>query len=112
MMAMVKRVWIAQCLCPARHCIMATAGEAMTPAEVEERVTRPLRDKVMRWLLDGTINPWCALCDAKAETWHFETGRTRWASLDDARPELEKNQAEQAVTRAMWGDTHRRKPDA
>jgi hypothetical protein len=107
-----NRVWIAQCLCPQRHCIMAGADEAKSGAEAEQKVMRYLRETVEEWLARGTINPWCGLCGAPQESWTFELGRTRWATLEEALPEMRKSEAEQAATSAVWGDIHRSKPDA
>ena len=99
------RVWITQCLCPQRHCILATAGEADNEREAEELVAVPLRKHIGGLLKAGTINPWCGLCHAKAETWHYELGRTRFGSLDEAKPALMEEEAKQMLTRSLCGGT-------
>jgi hypothetical protein len=101
------RVWIAQCLCPARHCVLATAGEAASEAAAKETIVDPLRAQVAEALKSGVINPWCGLCNARAETWRYDLGRTRFRSMDEAAPELLRIEAEQAATRALWGDIPR-----
>jgi hypothetical protein len=88
------RVFIVQCLCPARHCIMATALEA----ESAEQCTDA--GKLLLETLDGAIarkllNGWCELCRAPREKWHLETGRTPWGTMAEAKPHLEASQREQ-----------------
>ena len=104
---MSKRVWIARCLCPARHCVLASAGEAENEAAAEATVAGPLRAQVAEVLKSGVINPWCGLCNARAETWRYDIARTRFRSMEEAAPELLQIEAEQAATRALWGDIPR-----
>jgi hypothetical protein len=99
-------IWIAQCLCPARHCMMATAGEADSEAEAQAEVRQPLRRLVASLLLDGALNQWCGLCGAHRATWKYEVARSRYRTREEAVPELKRLEAEQALTRAVWGDTH------
>jgi hypothetical protein len=100
---MSRRVWIAQCLCPQRHCIMASIDEAADQAEAEDKISKPLREQVAKAVADNTVNPWCGICQAPRETWHFELGRTRWTNMAEAMPEIEKNAAAQALTGAVFG---------
>jgi hypothetical protein len=100
------RVWIAECLCPQRHCVLAASGEA--PSELGAEPIRALLVKQVAELLRAELlNPWCGLCHAPAESWRYELGRTRFASMAEARPDMEQNAAEQAITRAVWGDLKR-----
>jgi hypothetical protein len=109
---MVTRVWIAQCLCPQRHCIVAVADTAFDRADAEQNIIGRLRATVEQWLADRTLNPWCGLCGLPRASWRYEVGRTRWATLREAMPEIRKNEAEQAVTAAVWGDSpHRQRPN-
>jgi hypothetical protein len=101
------RVWIAQCLCPQRHCILATAGEAENEAAAEATVAGPLRKQVAELLKSGEINPWCGLCNARAETWRYDLARSRFRSMEEAAPDLLRSEVEQAATRALWGDMKR-----
>jgi hypothetical protein len=99
-----KRVWIAQCLCPQRHAILAAGGEAEDHSAAEEALIKPLRTQVTRMIGSGTINPWCGLCKAPIESWRYEVGRTRFASMAEAEPHLRQNEREQAVVRRAFGD--------
>lgn len=98
------RVWIAQCLCPQRHAILAVSSEAEDRQAAEESLIKPLREQVTRMIGSGTINPWCGLCAADVETWTYELGRTRFASMQEAEPELRQNEREQAHVRRLFGD--------
>jgi hypothetical protein len=102
-----KRVWIAQCLCPHRHTILATAGEADGAEAAEEQVAAPLREAVEEALQSDVLNPWCGLCRAPAESWRYEVGRTRFRTMEEATPALRRNEAEQAATRQVFGDLPR-----
>lgn len=99
-------VWICQCLCPARHCILAVTGEFDTErAAVALRVE--LRRAVVGLLASGAMNPWCGLCDAKRATWRYEVRRTIFATMAAAEPGLREIEAAQARTRRAWGDLHK-----
>jgi hypothetical protein len=99
----VTRVWIAQCLCPRRHAIIAAAGEAEDEATAAELVAKPLREQLDELLAEGIFNPWCGICRAPSETWRHELRRSRFASMEEAAPELWRLQLEQAVARAVLG---------
>jgi hypothetical protein len=98
------RVWIAQCLCPQRHCIMAAADEAESQTIAERTVLAELRRKVADMLADNVLNPWCGLCRAPHSTWRYEVGRTSFATLPEALPSLLEKEAEQRTTAARLGD--------
>ena len=104
-------VWICQCLCPDRHCILATADEAENEDEASRLIRTPLRRKVIELLRDGTLNPWCALCDANRATWRYELRRTAFASLAEALPALRAIEAENVTTNRVWGDLHKTRPN-
>ena len=101
------RVWIAQCLCPARHCIMAGVGEAETRREAEDDIAKPLRETVAEALNKGIANPRCGICKAPADTWIYDLSRTPFRSMKEAEPHLRINEAEQALAREMFGDMKR-----
>lgn len=103
------RVWIAQCLCPARHCIIAVTGEADS-ADAAQGLRASLRWSVAEMLRQQTINPWCSLCGAAHTTWNYEVGRMVFRTMAEALPHLHEVEKQQAVTRALWGDLHRTKP--
>lgn len=108
---MTRRVWIAQCLCPSRHAILGGAGEANDRAEAEELVLRPLERLIAECLAAGVLNPWCSLCGAKRESWKFEVARSRFKNMAEANPVMREEEEKQAITRAIWGDLHRGKPN-
>lgn len=103
-------VHIVQTLCPARHCILALAYES----DIEE--AQPGADTANARMVEGAvdsmirrrhINPWCGLCKAPRETWTTEDRKTKFATMAEARPELERLEQEQALTRAMLGEAAR-----
>lgn len=103
-----SRVWIAQCLCPQRHCILASAGEADDATAAEKTVVAELRKQMDALLLAGVLNPWCGLCKAAAADWHYEVGRTRFASMDEAQESLKTIEREMAMTAILYGDHGKR----
>lgn len=103
-------VWIAQCLCPDRHCIVATAGEAETEELACIVILRVVRRAVERAVREKIINPWCSLCGADHRSWHYEVGRTAFRTMEEAVPQLREIERQQAVTNALWGDLHQTKP--
>jgi hypothetical protein len=103
-------VWIAQCLCLRRHCICAGVDEAADELDAEIKIAAPLREELSRLIESGGVNPWCGICHAPRETWHFELGRSRWTTLAEAAPEIHKIAAEQAATGAVFGELLGAKP--
>ena len=69
------RVWIAQCLCPQRHCILAAADEANDENEAT-RISAWLQRRIAAKLIAGELSPWCGLCRAPVESWRYEVTRT------------------------------------
>jgi hypothetical protein len=99
-------VWLCQCLCPDRHCIMAAAHEAKTHAEADALITVGLREQLEGMIAEGTMNPRCGLCGASDATWRYELARTRFATMAEALPwliELERANQEAAD---RFGDIH------
>lgn len=97
-----RRVWIAQCLCPQRHAILAAAKEADDRSEAEALIAQ-LRTQVTRMIGSGTINPWCGLCQSPIESWLYELDRTRFATMREAMPALRFSEREQAELRRAIG---------
>jgi hypothetical protein len=91
-------IWIAQILCPDRHCIQAAAfDDAQTPliwAQAELIATAEHRVR------DGAICRECVICGSAA--WRIEVGRTRFATMDAARPEIERLERENDATRRFF----------
>ncbi|HEV8364579.1 MAG TPA: hypothetical protein VGQ52_13775 [Gemmatimonadaceae bacterium] len=77
-------IWLTQCLCEHRHCIIAGAFDdaSITVAEgardTEEMLTQMVALKL--------ANPWCRIC--RSGKFHYETGRTPFTSMDEAGPAL------------------------
>ena len=98
-----RRVWVAQCLCPQRHAIMAAANEARD-RDHAQRLLVELERAIEDWLAKGVINPWCGICHAKQETWRYEVGRTRWETLDEANAALAQTAAENITAGILFGE--------
>lgn len=101
-----NRVWIVQCLCPMRHCILAASGEARDAAAASPLVDE-LKKAVGELISSRTFNPWCGICHSPMGTWKYELARTRFGSMAEAAPFLRQNEEAQAVTRAILGDIPR-----
>ncbi len=69
---------LAQCLCPARHCILAALGECDPNDAIAE-----LKAAIER-AVPQTLNPWCGICRAPRSSWSFECGSFEAASVEDA----------------------------
>lgn len=80
------RVHLVQCICPARHCIMAVAGEE--PPETAAAIVDQLRSAIEQTIAAGRIDPWCALCRAPREQWTFEIVAIPGRTLDEIMPSL------------------------
>ena len=100
-------VWLAQCLCPDRHTICATAGDATDVTDAQIAILVPLREQVDAILAAKTFNPWCGLCHAPASEWTYEVRRTAFTTMEEAEPALRRLEDEQIVTAAIWGDMPR-----
>jgi hypothetical protein len=87
------QVWIAQCLCPQRHCISATAGVAESQSDAEIVIIGELQEKLAGLIRDGVFSPWCGLCGATQASWRYEVGRTVWRTLEAALPKLGERDA-------------------
>lgn len=101
-----RRVWLAQCLCPQRHMIAGTAGEADSEADAKDKLVGSLEEGMDRLFApDGGGNPWCGMCGAERDTWRIEVGRTPWRSMKEASGPLMDNHVRQVLTSAILG-TH------
>lgn len=100
-------VWICQCLCPSRHSIMATTGEADSESVAEQHVRAPLRQELAALLKEGLLNGWCALCGADQSTWRHELRRTVYRTMDEAMPALIREEGANLATNVLWGDLHK-----
>jgi hypothetical protein len=99
-------VWIVQCLCPRRHCIMAVAYE---PGSMDHAAAEgALREAVARAIAGGLLNPWCALCGSR--DFGYSAGRTPYRTIAEARAPLAELERRQEATREWL--LSRRPPDA
>jgi len=110
---MTARVWIAQCLCPARHCITALveeSAEGSEPLGLEQKLRAAIAD-----LTGGPgaiLNPHCGLCGAPQAGWTYEVRPTVFRELAVALGHLRELEARQARVRALFGDLeHRQRPN-
>jgi len=80
-------VYLAQLLCPERHCILAFAGQydslEAAQGELQARVQEAFDVAVGRKL----FNPWCGICHS--ERLHIEVGRTNFRTIEEAMPTLQ-----------------------
>ena len=88
-------VYLAQLLCPERHCIVANARFCSTPQDVESLASE-LRAAFAAGIKNKLWNPWCGLCRCMAL--HVETGRTAYATMKEAAPALKAAAEAQRVT--------------
>lgn len=99
-----RNIRLVQCLCPHRHCIMALAFDPRAMADSE--ATDRLKESIAELIAEKSINPWCELC--RSREWHYEVGVTGFATLEQARPILQEEQARQLATQAYFRDLPRR----
>jgi hypothetical protein len=102
---------IVQCLCPARHCILAfpyTPGMTTAHKDLggcvdiilsEESAANYLRDMVEGLVASRAINPWCGICDSR--TFQYEDRVTAFQSMEEAVPFLRRLEAEQSRAAAV-----------
>lgn len=90
-----SKVKLVQCLCPERHCITAIAFQDLPESEAISK----LQSIVDSSIASSLINPWCAICGSRK--WHYEVGKTRFSTMEEAEPELAKTEVEQRKTIAL-----------
>lgn len=95
---MAGHVWLCQCLCPARHCIIAAAELADGADDAVATIEMPLRKALVEAIALGVLNPYCGLCSAGRSSWRYETTRTRYATMEAAIPELRALEERQYMT--------------
>lgn len=100
------RVYITQLLCPDRHCIFALAFVAGGTAEEILAAMAANHDAVRATFKEAVdrnvLNPKCELCQAEAAKFTCETGRTDYASLPEAVPQLRAMEAENLKGRRQF----------
>lgn len=93
-------VWITQCLCPRRHCIMAAVFDENDRAPKDGNTA--LKEEIEKLIGEGSINPWCGICYSRVFT--YETRRTRFASMEEAVPEVLATQMENIKAGELLGE--------
>jgi hypothetical protein len=89
-------IWITQCLCPKRHCIIACAwDEAMQTKESAEAL---LKEAVETLIAAHDINGHCGIC--LNTVFNYESERTRFNTMEEAAPTLARMQLENLITGA------------
>lgn len=99
------RVHLVQCLCPARHCIMASAGQEPPGTAAESLAI--VKEAIEAAIAAKKINPYCAICRAPREHWNFEVATIPGRTLEELRPALEREERNQAQTAAAIAATQR-----
>ncbi len=77
-------VWLAQCVCPAGHTIMAVANEADGLADAKANCVDPLEHQVKKFVRDDRIENKCGMCGAMFWTWRICLTRTEFATMGEA----------------------------
>lgn len=96
---MKRGVYIAQLLCPARHCVLASAEYCWEPSAVEDLGAR-LEEKFAALVARGILNPHCEIC--RSRDLQVETMRTRFETLEEALPALRLTEALQRQAADFW----------
>lgn len=96
-------IHIIQCLCPARHCVLAAAYDDTKTTGKD--ALELFQSMVLVAIDGGGLNRWCGICQSR--DWHYEDGVTRFTTLEDAKPFIEQCQADQLASRAFIDATQR-----
>lgn len=81
-------IWITQCLCERRHCLMAGAWD---DTEVtREQGIRETREQIASMMQSGDLNR-CRICHSTK--FHYESGRTKWQTMEEAAGPLAESEA-------------------
>lgn len=94
-------LWLAQLLCPQRHCILALAYdiEDTKPAEIEARFSMILTSTM------NLMNPWCGICGSRKL--HVEHGKLATDDWDEATAILREAEQKNLATRQVLGEQNR-----
>lgn len=98
-------IYIIQCLCPNRHAIFAVTYD---PADMPHDVAMAtFQSTVEKLIAEKAIDPWCGIC--KSRDWTYEQRRTKYATMEEAKPEMMQLEWEQILTRAQIEQEKRNK---
>jgi hypothetical protein len=90
-------VYLIQCLCPQRHCILGMAYEADEPSDDK---LAEFKANVVRLVAVSAMDPWCGICQSR--NWSYETKKTPYLTLEEAEGPLRMVEAMQARTREFF----------
>lgn len=92
-------VYIIQCLCPNRHAIY---GIAYDPKDMPHDVAMAVfQQQIEEWIATKTINPWCGICAQGEKSWTYEQRRTKYKTMEEAKPELKALELEMMLSRMV-----------
>jgi hypothetical protein len=99
-MAMMEpRVYIAQILCPSRHCVVGAANVCETDEQIDT-LREMLQAKFDSMCAPGGgFNRKCELCGSTVL--HIEVGRTQFKNVDEAMPHLRESEKTQRLVAAF-----------
>lgn len=92
-------VWLAQCVCPNGHTIMAYANEAQGLLDAKQSVVDRLHQHMIDRFRDGTIALTCFVCKAHRDQWRFCVARTPYATMVEAQPHFDAVERRNALKR-------------
>ena len=72
-------IWIAQWLCPSRHCAIAVAWDD------QETTAKNAEQQGEGAFTQGILNRWCGICGGSL---YVEHGRTAFKTMEEALPHL------------------------
>lgn len=87
-------IWLTQWLCPQRHCSIALAWDE------KETTAAAIEDTGEGLYRRGVVNRWCGICGGEL---HVEHGRSKFKTMEEAKPFLEECQKENLAAREALG---------
>ena len=93
-----RKVYIAQLLCPQRHCVLAAAGEFDSPEDALSLAYK-LSQTFGEACIAGLLNHKCELCGAT--DLKVEVAPTRFRTMEEAREPMAQLERQQGATRAF-----------
>jgi hypothetical protein len=92
----VKKVYIAQLMCPERHCVVGMAGEFESQQEAEPALSH-LLGLMFGEMVRGGVKEECGLCHATRL--RVEVAPSRFRTMEEATPVLRELEERQRLTR-------------
>lgn len=89
------KVYIAQLLCPRRHCVVASVGEFQSIQDAQT-LGESLRTTFDSAVTAGIFDPWCGIC--KSRELRVEVAPTVYDTMAAAKPAIEMLERENAET--------------